>query len=67
MGGDEAIQIAASDKHHDYYLPDAETITEEALDLLTAEDPSIHSNDFSNPDDFYDEDDYDDFSDDDDV
>ena len=45
-----------------YYLPNAETITEEALDLLTAEYP--HNNDFSNPDNFYDEDD---LSDDDDV
>jgi len=51
----------------DYYLPDDETIiTEEAMDLLTSEDPAMQSDDFSNPDDFYDEDDYDDFSDDDD-
>ncbi|XP_065893120.1 uncharacterized protein [Dysidea avara] len=65
--GDEAVQIAAGDEYYDYYLPDAETIiTEEALDLLTAEDPAMLSDDFSNPDDFFDEDEYDDFSEDDD-
>ena len=52
----------------EYYLPeDDETIiAEEDLDLLTSEDPAMKSDDFSNPNDFYDEDDYDDFSDDDD-
>ena len=65
MEGEEAIQIAASDEYYDYYLPDAETIiTEEALDLLTGEDPAMLSDDFSNPDDFYDDDDYDDYSED---
>jgi len=66
MGGDQAVQIAAGDEFYNYYLPDAETIiTEEGLDLLSAEDPAMFSDDFSNPDDFYDEDDYDDFSEDD--
>jgi len=30
-------------------------ITEEALDLLTGEDPAMSSDNFSNPDDFYDD------------
>jgi len=48
MGGDKAIQIAAGDEFH-YYLPDAKTVvTEEALDSLTAEDPAMLSDDFSN-------------------
>jgi len=51
----------------EYYLPDDETIiTEEAMDLLNSEGPSMQSDDFSTPDDFYDEDEYDDVSDDDD-
>ena len=67
INGDEAVQIAAGDEYYNYYLPDAETIiTEEALDLLAAEDPAMLSDDFSNSDDFFDEDEYDDFSEDDD-
>ena len=66
INGDEAVQIASGDEYYNY-PPDAETIiTEEALDLLTAEDPAVLSDDFSNPDDFFDEDEYDDFSEDDD-
>ena len=37
------MQIIASDEYYDYYLLNADTITEEALDLLIAEYPSMRT------------------------
>ena len=37
------MQTVASDKYYYYCLLNAETITEEALDLLTAEYPSMRT------------------------
>ena len=59
---------AAGDENYDYYLPDEDTITtEQAMELLTADDPAYYSDEFSNPDDYCYEDsnDYNESSDDD--
>ena len=61
------MSIAAGDENYDYYVPEEETITtEQAMDLLMADDPAYYSDEFSNPDDYYyeneDSDSYDDLS-----
>ena len=55
---------AAGDENYDYYLPDEDTIaTEQAMELLTADDPAYYSDEFSNPDDYcYDDEDSDDYN-----
>ena len=66
---------AAGDENYDYYLPDEDTITtEQAMELLMADDPAYYSDEFSNPDDYcYDDeddegnDDYNDYLSDDDY
>lgn len=66
----ENTSVAAGDEDYNIYQPDEDTITtEQGMELLTADDPAYHSDEFSNPDDYYyyDDDDgsqsYDDVSD----
>jgi len=63
----ESISIAAGDENYDYYQPNEDTIaTEQAMELLMADEPAYYSDEFSNPDDefYYDDegsDSYDDY------
>ena len=51
----EDMSIAAGDESYDYYLPEEDTITtEQGMELLNADEPAYYSDEFSNPDDYYD-------------
>lgn len=59
----ENMSVAAGDEDYNVYLPEEDTITtEQGMELLMADEPAYHSDEFSNPDDYYYYDDNDDGS-----